>query len=47
VINYNLGKDMVADYIEGRGGTEDNPKKRWQEFEVLLSSPRVPSGLKE
>ena len=47
VINYNLGKDMVADYIEGRGGTEDNPEKRWQEFEVLLSSPRVPSGLKE
>ena len=47
VINYNLGKDMVADYIEGRGGTEDNPEKRWQEFRVLLSSPRVPSGLKK
>ncbi len=47
VINYNLGKDMVADYIEGRGGTEDNPEKRWQEFGVLLSSPRVPSGLKK
>ena len=47
VINYNLGKDMVADYIEGRGGTEDNPAKRWREFETLLSSPRVPSGLKE
>ena len=47
VINYNLGKDMVADYIEGRGGTEDNPAKRWREFEDLLSSPRVPSGLKE
>jgi hypothetical protein len=47
IINYNLGKDMVADYIEEQGGTDDNPEKRWQEFEVLLSSPRLPSGLTE
>jgi hypothetical protein len=43
VINYNLGKDMVRRYIEGRAG--DDPAKRWQEFERLLSSPRVPSSL--
>ena len=45
VINYNLGKDMVRRYIEKRGGTPDNPQKRWEEFEHLLASPRLPSGL--
>ena len=46
VINYNLGKDMVRRYIESRGGTADQPAKRWEEFERLISSPRLPSGLK-
>jgi len=46
VINYNLGKDMVRRYIESRGGTPDKPAKRWEEFERLLSSPRLPSSLK-
>jgi len=46
VINYNLGKDLVKRYIESRGGTPDNPAKRWDEFTKLLSSPRLPSGLK-
>jgi hypothetical protein len=45
VINYNLGKDMVRRYIESRGGTSANPAKRWEEFERLLASPRLPSGL--
>jgi hypothetical protein len=45
VINYNLGKDLVKQYIESRGGTADSPDRRWQEFEQLLSSPRLPSGL--
>lgn len=45
VINYNLGKDLVKEYIESRGGTSDNPEKRWIEFEALLSSPRLPSSL--
>ena len=39
VINYNLGKDMVAHYIESRGGD------RWAEFARLISSPRLPSSL--
>jgi hypothetical protein len=46
VINYNLGKDLVRRYIESKGGTPDNPKKRWDEFEALLSSPRLPSSLR-
>jgi len=46
VINYNLGRDLVRSYIEGRGGTADQPEIRWREFGRLLSSPRLPSGLK-
>ena len=39
VINYNVGKDMVAGYIESRG------PDRWAEFARLISSPRLPSSL--
>jgi hypothetical protein len=45
VINYNLGQDLVKQYIEKRGGTPDKPQKRWEEFKKLISSPRLPSGL--
>jgi hypothetical protein len=45
VINYNLGKDLVAHHIESRGGTARNPERGWAEFERLLSSPRLPSNL--
>ena len=44
VINYNLGEDMVRRYIKKRSGTD--PEKRWREFGKLLSSPRLPSGLR-
>ena len=44
VINYNLGQDLVRSYIEAQAG--DDPEKRWQVFEQLLSSPRLPSGLR-
>jgi hypothetical protein len=46
VINYNLGKDIVKNYIEKNGGTADNPEKRWKIFTELLSVPQTPSGLK-
>jgi len=45
VINYNLGRDMVAAFVERRGGTDDAPAKRWEIFRELLSSPRLPSDL--
>jgi len=45
VINYNLGMDIVKDYIERKGGTENNSAKRWELFEHLLSTPQTPSGL--
>ena len=46
VINYNLGKDLVRAYIERRMGRDRTPQRRWREFTALLSSPRLPSGLK-
>ena len=46
VINDNHGKDLVRRFIESRGGTADHPDTRWREFETLLSSPRLPSGLR-
>ena len=44
VINYNYGKDLVGDYVTKRAGQD--PAARWREFGALLSSPRLPSGLK-
>ena len=46
VINYNLGKDVVRGYIERRMRNDRTPTRRWREFVTLLSSPRLPSGLK-
>jgi hypothetical protein len=43
VINYNLGKDLVKQYIEARAGGD--ALRRWDEFVRLLGSPRLPSGL--
>lgn len=47
VINYNLGQDLVRGYIEAKGGTEDEPERRWAVFADLLASPRLPSALLE
>ena len=46
VINYNLGKDLVRAYVEKTMGREKTPQRRWQVFSALISSPRLPSGLK-
>ena len=43
VINYNLGKDLVRQYVESRAGGD--AEKRWEVFAELLSSPRLPSHL--
>lgn len=45
VINYNLGMDIVKNYIDRNGGTSDNQAKRWELFEYILSTPQTPSGL--
>ena len=46
VINYNLGRDLVADYVLNQGGTDDQPEKRWAVFKELLSNPHTASTLK-
>jgi hypothetical protein len=46
VINYNLGKDLVREYVESRPGVANDEARRWDEFAKLLSSPRLPSTLK-
>lgn len=46
VINYNLGKDLVRAFVERRTKKDTAPKRKWTEFAALLSSPRLPSGLK-
>lgn len=44
VINYNLGKDMVRDYVERDTESES---QRWQKFEQMLSTPVLPADLAE
>ena len=46
VINYNLGEDLVRAFIERRSRSDQSPRKKWNEFAAVLSSPRLPSGLK-
>ena len=48
VINYNLGLDMVRDYVErGLGdAAASSDRDRWLRFSNLLASPRLPSGLR-
>lgn len=47
VINYNLGQDIVKDYIERNGGTAEDPERRWELFEYLISTPQTPGNLQE
>jgi hypothetical protein len=46
VINYNLGKDLVRQFVDKRAGKSASESRRWREFAALLSSPRLPSGLR-
>ena len=46
VINYNLGLDMVRDYVERELGDASPDRDRWRRFSNLLTSPRLPSGLR-
>lgn len=45
VINYNLGQDIVKNYIISHGGIEENPQLRWELFTRLISTPQTPSRL--
>jgi hypothetical protein len=42
VINYGLGQEMVAAYVQAAGST---PQARWAAFERIISEPTLPSDL--
>ena len=44
VINYNLGRDMVKDWVEREAGAD--PARRWEVFSRLLASPMGPAELR-
>ena len=45
VINYNLGEDLVAAFIDAQ--SRGMAANRWNVFAKLLASPRLPSGLRD
>ena len=45
VINYNLGMDIVAGYINRVGGISENPELRWKIFKHILTTPQTASNL--
>ncbi len=45
VINYTFGEDLVARFVESRGGTDANPARRWELFGELISAPHLPASL--
>jgi hypothetical protein len=47
IINYNLGKDIVANYIYKLGGVPENPKLRWKIFKYILTTPQTASNLQK
>jgi hypothetical protein len=44
VINYNLGRDLVAGWVDRTGGNDD--EARWNAFLALLSAPHLPRDLR-
>jgi hypothetical protein len=44
VINYNLGRDMVAAWLTRVAG--DDETRRWRAFQALLSAPHLPRDLR-
>ena len=43
VINYNLGQDLVAKYVESK--SNEDTRQRWAVFKELLSTPHTASSL--
>lgn len=45
IINYNYGMVLVKNYIEKKGGTDNDIPKRWESFGWLLSNEVTPADL--
>lgn len=46
VINYNLGEDIIEEFVEKHGGIKSEPERRWKIFYEVLTTPRTASILK-
>ena len=45
VINYNLGQDIVKNYVERKMSGSEDVEMKWKIFEDLLSKPYTASEL--
>jgi hypothetical protein len=45
VVTYQVGLDLVKDYIEREAGPSASPQKRWELMRDLYAIPHVPSDL--
>jgi hypothetical protein len=45
-LSYELGKDLVRAWLDANGGDATNPERRWQLYQLLLASPRLPADLR-
>ena len=43
IINYNVGEDIVRNYVDSKAGESQDEK--WKVFKYLISTPQVPSNL--
>ncbi|HEY7791696.1 MAG TPA: hypothetical protein VIC33_14360 [Vicinamibacterales bacterium] len=46
VIAYTMGRQLVRQYVESRGGTVDQPDRRWKIYGELLGQPVLPKDLR-
>ena len=46
VVNYGLGKKLVLEWLDARGGTADLPQRRWALYRELLGAPKLPHDLR-
>lgn len=46
LINYNYGRDLIADYVAHALGGDASEERRWAVFRDLLASPRLPTDLR-
>lgn len=44
-VTYTVGEKLVSDYVNRNGDTPDNPARRWELFDSLLTTPCLPIDL--
>ena len=46
IITYSVGEDLSKNYIEAKGGTDQNPERRWELYKSILMNPISPEDLR-